>query len=208
MYFFGAGIAGVPPRFRCLHQTRCGTDTPSFLHEIANGLNAHEDYTLGGWGGRSAYDDPGNKPRHLTDTTISDDGDRNKMYWRWIPAVQNDFAARMDWAVSSSYNGANHQPKAEVVGASRRDVSPGQVISLDASPSTDPDGNVLTYRWWQYGDADSVAAKVSINNATSQNAASFVVPNEPGKQVHIILEVADNGTPNLTSYRRLIFTIR
>ncbi|WP_243422582.1 PH domain-containing protein [Micromonospora globispora] len=26
MYFFGAGIAGVPPRFRCLHQTRCGTD--------------------------------------------------------------------------------------------------------------------------------------------------------------------------------------
>jgi hypothetical protein len=24
-YFFGAGIAGVPPRFRCLHQTRCGT---------------------------------------------------------------------------------------------------------------------------------------------------------------------------------------
>ncbi len=183
-------------------------DTPSFLHEIANGLNAHEDYTLGGWGGRSAYDDPGNKPRHLTDTTISDDGDRNKMYWRWIPAVQNDFAARMDWAVSSSYNGANHQPKAEVVGASRRDVSPGQVISLDASPSTDPDGNVLTYRWWQYGDADSVAAKVSINNATSQNAANFVVPNEPGKQVHIILEVADNGTPNLTSYRRLIFTIR
>lgn len=82
------------------------------------------------------------------------------------------------------------------------------MISLDASPSTDPDGNVLTYRWWQYGDADSVAAKVSINNATSQNAANFVVPNEPGKQVHIILEVADNGTPNLTSYRRLIFTIR
>ncbi|MFF0372719.1 transposase, partial [Micromonospora sp. NPDC005087] len=25
LYFFGAGIAGVPPRFRCLHQTRCGT---------------------------------------------------------------------------------------------------------------------------------------------------------------------------------------
>ncbi|MEV5694764.1 hypothetical protein, partial [Micromonospora globbae] len=25
LYFFGAGIAGVPPRFRCLHQTRGGT---------------------------------------------------------------------------------------------------------------------------------------------------------------------------------------
>jgi hypothetical protein len=30
----------------------------------------------------------------LTDKTLKDDGDRNKMYWRWIPAAQNDFAAR------------------------------------------------------------------------------------------------------------------
>lgn len=182
-------------------------DTPSFLHEIANGLDADEDYTLGGWGGRSVFDDPANKPNHLTDSTISDDGDRNKMYWRWVPAAQNDFAARMDWDVASSYSGANHQPNAKVNGSLRRNVSPGQVISLDASPSTDPDGNALSYHWWEYGDADSVSAKVSVGNATSKNAAGFVVPNEPGKQIHIILEVTDNGTPALTSYQRIIFTI-
>ncbi|GII81262.1 hypothetical protein Sru01_62440 [Sphaerisporangium rufum] len=182
-------------------------DTPSFLHEIANGLDAHEDYTLGGWGGRSIVEDPASKPGHLTDSTISDDGDRNKMYWRWVPAAQNDFAARMDWDVASSYSGANHQPKAEVAGGLRRTVSPGQVVTLDASASTDPDGNALGYQWWQYADADSAAAKVTINNPTSRNGASFTVPNEPGRQMHIIVEVTDNGSPALTSYRRIIFTV-
>ncbi|CAG7614209.1 nucleoside hydrolase-like domain-containing protein [Actinacidiphila bryophytorum] len=181
-------------------------DTPSFLHEIANGLHADDDFTLGGWGGRSAYDDPA-KPNHLTDTGISDDGDSNKMYWRWIPAAQNDFAARMRWDTASSYGAANHQPIAAVTGSLRQNVSPGQLISLDGSPSSDPDRNALSYQWWQYSDADSVAAKVSISNAGSQKGAGFVVPNEPGKQIQIILEVTDNGTPALTSYARIIYTI-
>ncbi len=84
-------------------------DTPSFLHLVNNGLDAHVDYTLGGWGGRSAYDDPAKKPNHITDEEIDDDGDDNKMYWRWVIAAQNDFAARMDWCVASSYSAANHQ---------------------------------------------------------------------------------------------------
>ncbi|WP_433933916.1 hypothetical protein AB3662_05720 [Sorangium cellulosum] len=31
---------------------------------------------------------------------------------------------------------------------------------------------------------------------------------EPGKQVHIILEVTDKGTPPLTNYQRVVVTIR
>jgi hypothetical protein len=37
--------------------------------------------------------------------------------------------------------------------------------------------------------------------------AGFTVPNEVGKQIHIILEVKDDGTPPLVSYRRIILNI-
>jgi len=49
-------------------------------------------------------------------------------------------------------------------------------------------------------------AKLAISNATSSKA-SFTVPNEPGKSLHIICEVKDDGTPALTSYRRVILKI-
>jgi hypothetical protein len=182
-------------------------DTPSFLHLVNNGLESHTDYTLGGWGGRSAYDDPSNKPNHVTDTDIEDDGNRNKMYWRWIIPAQKAWAARMDWCVTPSYGDANHPPVAKITGSNERTVQAGQTITLDASPTTDPDGDQLSYSWWQYYDADNASTQVTISNSTSINNASFTVPDEPGKQVHIILEVIDDGDPQLTSYQRIIFNI-
>lgn len=180
-------------------------DTPSFLHLVNNGLKSHIDYTLGGWGGRSAYDDP-TYPNHITDKAIDDDGNRNKMYWRWVPAAQNDFAARMDWCVKD-FEHANHAPVAEVKGALTRNSKPGETVTLSAT-ATDPDGDSLTCKWWQYVDADSVAASVIIVNSDSLDNASFIVPDEPGKQVHIILEVTDNGEPSLVGYRRVICNIK
>jgi lysophospholipase L1-like esterase len=182
-------------------------DTPSFLHLVNNGLESHSDYTLGGWGGRAEFDDPDNKPNHLTDDNLKEDGDGNKMFWRWVIAAENDFAARMDWGMTSSYADANHQPVAKVTGGTLRTVSAGETINLDASATVDPDGNSLTFNWWQYHEADSAEAKVTIANNTSSDGASFVVPDEPGKQVHIILEVTDDGNPPLKGYQRIIFNI-
>lgn len=180
-------------------------DTPSFLTMIDNGLFQHVNYAWGGWGGRPAYD----KGNHMTDQGVtSDDGDEYKPYWRWIPTLQHDFAARMDWAVADTFAKANHNPKAQVVGGIERDVTAGQMVTLDGSPTTDPDGNTMTFKWWQYYDADSAAAKVTIANSTAKTGATFMVPNEPGKQVHIIFEVTDNGTPPLTHYQRIVFNIK
>ncbi|QLQ36735.1 nucleoside hydrolase-like domain-containing protein [Micromonospora robiginosa] len=176
-------------------------DTPSFLPMIDNGLTQYADYTLGGWGGRPVFD-TGN---HMTDGV--DDGNANKPFWRWIPAAENDYAARMDWQVATRFGDANHQPVARVAGGLTRTVSPGQTVTLDASPTTDPDGNALTYKWWQYADADSVSARPTISNDTARTGATFVVPNEPGKRIHVILEVVDNGSPSLTHYQRVVFTI-
>jgi hypothetical protein len=179
-------------------------DTPSFLHLVNNGLESYRDYTLGGWGGRSAYDDPA-YPNHVTDRNLADDGNRNKMYWRWVPAAQNDFAARMDWCVKG-FKEANHAPVAKMKGALMRNAKAGETVKLEAT-ATDPDGDTLTCKWWQYADADSATATVTIANSDSLDQARFVVPNEPGKQIHIILEVADNGEPSLVGYRRVICTV-
>ncbi|QDU89206.1 hypothetical protein Pla175_25930 [Pirellulimonas nuda] len=180
-------------------------DTPSFLHLVDNGLRSHVDYTLGGWGGRSVHDDP-KRPNHLTDRTLTDDGDANKMYWRWVPAAQNDFAARMDWCVKD-YQDANHLPVVRLQGESRRDVKPGDAVELAAS-ATDPDGDKLAYRWWQYADADSAKASVKISEGDRPGSASFVAPNEPGRQVQLILEVSDDGAPPLVGYQRVLCDIR
>jgi hypothetical protein len=176
-------------------------DTPSFLPLIDNGLGGHLDYTLGGWGGRAQI----KSGNHMVDA-LDEDPDKWAAVYRWSITAQNDFAARADWCVAVDYTDANHNPKARVAGSLARTVVPGTTIRLDATATTDPDGDKLTFTWWQYHEVDSVGAKVTIKNANSKQA-SFVVPDEPGKQLHIILEVTDDGSPSLTHYQRLIMTI-
>jgi hypothetical protein len=128
-----------------------------------------------------------------------------KPMWRWFDAIQNDFASRADWCVKP-YDQANHPPLVKLSHGIDLQVRPGERVSLNAKGTGDPDGDALTYRWWQYGEADSAESKVVINDADAQQA-SFVVPSESGKQVHIILEVTDKGTPALSRYQRIVCNI-
>lgn len=91
--------------------------------------------------------------------------------------------------------------------ACKRDVSPGETVKL-AATATDPDGDKLTARWWHETKAELSSAPVAIANSDSPDQASFVVPDEPGKQVYVILEVTDDGAPPLVGYQRLIFNIK
>lgn len=182
-------------------------DTPSFMPLIDNGLQQDTDYTIGGWGGRPI-------PFTGLANILVDGGDDNAgktdyhyTFYRWLPAVQNDWASRADWCVADTYSKANHQPIAIVKGDLVRKVMPGQTVTLDASDSSDPDGNTLSFKWWQYSEADNATTKLTINNDTSKDNASFVVPNELNKQLHIMLEITDNGIPALTRYQRVIFNI-
>ena len=181
-------------------------DTPSFMPLIDNGLEHHLDYTLGGWGGRAVYAS-GNYMEDGADENESGETDAHWTFQRWLRAAQNDWASRNDWCVAERFEDANHQPDARVAGELISTVAGGSTVTLDASPTTDPDGDVLTFKWWQYHEADSADAKITITNPDAQTGASFAVPNESGKQVHVILEVIDNGSPPLTRYQRLIFNI-
>jgi hypothetical protein len=136
------------------------------------------------------------------------------MFWRWVIPAQNDFAARMDWCVKE-FAEANHSPVAMLNGTTYDDATsvsidatPGSVISLDATGSTDPDKNSLSYNWWVYKEVGSYGKAVNISDATSVKASMPVPSDALGKTIHVILEVKDNGTPALIGYRRAIVNVK
>jgi hypothetical protein len=140
------------------------------------------------------------------DNAFTKKQDTAYMQSRWIDVFQNDFAARADWTVKS-YKNANHPPAVTLSHAADLVVQPGETVSLAAS-TKDPDGDDVSYKWWQYEDVDSSPGPVSINDADKWKA-SFIVPADAraGQTIHIILEVTDSGSPRLTRYRRVIATV-
>jgi hypothetical protein len=130
-----------------------------------------------------------------------------KPMWRWVDALQNDFAARADWCVKP-YEQANHPPVVKLAHARDMKVRSGNRVSLSAKGTTDPDGDELTFRWWQYQEADTYDGTIRIKDARKKRA-SFTVPNDAGEgeTIHIICEVTDTGTPQLTRYQRIVIEI-
>lgn len=181
-------------------------DTPSYMPLINNGLNQHTDYTIGGWGGRPEYKN-GN---HMQDGDDWKDGKPSSHYTfqRWLVAAQNDWAARADWCVKS-YDKANHAPVVNLKGKSRMTVGKGKKVKLSAKGTYDPDGDALTYKWWQYAEAGTYKGLVTIDDSDKESA-SLVVPQDAnsGDVIRIICEVTDHGTPALTHYQRVTISVK
>ena len=145
--------------------------------------------------------------------------------WRWREAYQNEFAARMDWTVKE-FAHANHNPELVVNGVEGKGIlelaaTEGETITLDAKGSSDPDGQAIHYHWWVYREAGlnaSHGADLSITDEHEQRATAHIksactpdwLPLRPCRgdgTVHVILEGTDEGTPRLTSYRRIVLKI-
>ncbi len=196
-------------------------DTPSYLHLIPNGLNSPEHPNYGGWGGRYEYYIP-DKEYSITDekypiwTNASDTviGNDQKVYcspqatiWRWREAVQNDFAARMDWTMTNDYKKANHPPMVKLNHPDRMNINTGQKVILDATGTYDPDGNALEYTWSYYKEAGTYSGDVKIMNHNSMIAYLLAPEVNEEVEIHIILSVRDIGTPSVTRYQRIIITV-
>jgi hypothetical protein len=177
-------------------------DSPSFMHQILVGLRSLEHPGYGGWGGRFVRENPGS----ATWRGARDGGDLYQPIWRFSEAFQNDWAARAAWCVRDR-DQANHPPRAHIAGALDRTAKPGERVTLNAKGSTDPDGDQLTCEWWQYADVDTCDSVVELTTSEDGAVAGFVVPGEPGKNIHVILEVTDDGDSPLTRYQRVIVTI-
>ena len=132
---------------------------------------------------------------------------------RWSKGYNNDFAARMDWSISSSYEDANHHPIAVLNGDKTRQIikvkaKAGSSIKLSAKGSFDPDSDSLTYKWSFYNEPSSYTGTVAIEDYTYSSAKVLIPEDAADKNIHIILEIHDNGIPNLYAYRRLIIEVQ
>ncbi|MER7692812.1 nucleoside hydrolase-like domain-containing protein [Streptomyces sp. NPDC097610] len=183
-------------------------DSPAFMDLLDfNGLRSSEDPTYGGWGGRFASNASGWIDTSDANPYTGNATDRSYPQTRWVEDIQNDFAARADWGRATSYADANHNPEASVKPGTDLTAKPGSKITLRGS-ADDPDGDRVSYKWWQYTDADTYGGQVALNE-TDRPTVSFTVPADaaPGSTIHIILEVKDNGTPALKHYQRVVITV-
>lgn len=187
-------------------------DSPAFLHLVDIGLNNLQNPEFGGWGGRLVQSKT--SPNRWEDGDPASDFNpySQKMdlayaQARWVPAIQEDFAARADWCVKD-FKSANHAPKVKLNHPKNLIAKPGEIIKLSAY-AIDPDGDKLEYKWWQYEDVDSYNVKASVI-APDQKNTNFIMPTDikNGETIHLILEVSDQNENKLTRYQRVIITCK
>jgi hypothetical protein len=180
-------------------------DTPSFLYLLsANlGLNDPLEPTHGSWGSMFK---PMGKPfpdgyYHTCDVS-------NNELKRWVADAKSSFENRLKYSLSNP-DEVNHEPVAVVNGKKGNavqilKVKPGKTIKLDASKSFDPDGDKLSFNWFIYDEAGNYDGSLIIGNPSSAAQKLEITKDVKGREIHVILEVKDNGKYPLVSYRRFI----
>ena len=129
--------------------------------------------------------------------------------WRWREEIQNDFAARMCWA-THAYHECNHPPIPRLAGPAELMVTGGQLLYLDATGSSDPDGDSLSFYWFQYPEAGDYKGVIDFRPfAQNLIREPITAPHvDTPATIHFILKVTDKGSPPLTRYRRVIVHVR
>jgi len=185
-------------------------DSPAFLHLVDVGLGNLENPHFGGWGGRLIQSSQ--QPNRWEDgekaadfNPYKDSLDLAYAQARWVPAIQEDFAARADWCIKP-FKEANHAPKISVKEGNLLKVKAGNKITLTAA-ATDPDGNKVNITFWQYVEAGTSPEKAVI--IPKGIKAEIQVPStaKSGDTIHVIVEGKDTGSPAITRYQRVILTV-
>ena len=196
-------------------------DTFTYMDMLANGLRAYEDASYGGWGGREVAQksttnmffqsaDTSSKSMAAALSTATEQSNKAataQAYPDFFPAAQQDFAARFKWAVTPKFSDANHEPVVKIESPLSIMASAGEKIRLSGAVS-DPDGNKVTVKWWQFQVGTYPKTVNIINPASLQTEVEIPKDAVSGQTIHIVLEATDNGMPALTRYARMVVTVR
>ncbi|HJS06915.1 MAG TPA: nucleoside hydrolase-like domain-containing protein [Pirellulales bacterium] len=185
-------------------------DSGTFIYLIPNGLNSPDHPGWGGWAGRyGPMENMAGKPYYWANQADAWNGSthRENSLARWAAHLQNDFAARMDWCVRGRAD-ANHPPVVKVAGGLVRKVRSGESVTLDASATSDPDGNKLALEWIVYPEASGYGGATPTIDGHNAAKATLAAPavKEPAS-LHVVLTATDDGTPPLTRYARVVLEI-
>ena len=187
-------------------------DTSSFLNLIINGINNPEHPEWGGWGGLFKKSDEGYYEDQIDSTAgyATDQTPYMAAVYRWRPAWQADFEARLQWC-TRTYRQTNHHPRVRIDRDSAhqpltRVVSPGSEVQFDAYNSTDPDGQSLRFNWQIY-PGTLPKGFVLAGNQTPRLRCR-IAKEVRNQSISLLLTVTDTGQPALSRYRRIVLHVR
>lgn len=197
-------------------------DSPSFFFLIDNGLRSNEDPVYGGWGGRFVqqsenywtdsgcqdYNPYGVKAGSGGSGTGKPGMDPDYSQTRWFQDIQADFTARAQWTVTKDGNLA---PQSAVVNGLNLTAAPGETLTLNGA-AIDPNGDGLSYCWWQYFEADTYDGEadggLEMTGADTDDLTITIPADaEAGETIHLIFEVKDDNATPMKVYKRVIITI-
>ncbi|HTI50707.1 MAG TPA: nucleoside hydrolase-like domain-containing protein [Planctomycetaceae bacterium] len=184
-------------------------DSMTFLYLAPTGMNDPDHPGWGSWAGRygrqEAFPDREYYWANQRDTW-NGSTHRDNTLARFAADLQNDFRARLNWCVKP-FSEANHPPVVRIAGDRQRAATDGERVVLDASETSDPDGDELTFRWWIYREVEPQRGDGRIEDAQSPKASFVPAPGESAGTVHVILTVTDRGSPPLARYGRVIINV-
>lgn len=86
---------------------------------------------------------------------------------RFFSAIQEDFAARLQWTVTDRFEDANHAPSITVRQGVDIRAKAGATVPLTAAV-LDPDGDAVDLTWWQYREAGTYPGGVDIERGGTE----------------------------------------
>ncbi|KAH7349774.1 hypothetical protein B0T11DRAFT_307994 [Plectosphaerella cucumerina] len=195
-------------------------DTPTFLYLIQNSLGGESRHFADA---RDMVTGKDGRLHHSNHATV----------WRWRDHFQDSFAARMRWTLSPDRSKANHAPVVSINGSSGPEAlileaeAGTEALTFDASETYDPDGDALTFHWFHYKEVSSAHEHPhwhvrdieirTVDGSDDRVVTVTLLPAEwsavdrvsgrallKGMQHHFVLQVTDNGSPPLTTYKRVV----